>query len=79
MKPKPTGLLKSLQDKRSKDDRPEGWKTFDELRAECPMPKTTARELLNQSVRDGLVEVKKLKSPIGGGQSAVRLNYREKP
>jgi len=71
-------LLTKLKAQVKFDTRPEGWKTLEELLLDDPMSKTTARTLLNQAVKDGTVETKKLKSPIKGGRMAIRLNYREK-
>lgn len=72
---KPKGLLAKL--KQQGDTREPGWKTLAELIAEDPMPETTARELLNEAIAAGVVEVKKMKSPTKIGL-ATRLNYREK-
>jgi hypothetical protein len=76
-----TEPIKGLLDKLASptDARPEGWKTLAELMEIDPMPETTARALINGGIKAGSIEVKKLKSPIGGGHFATRLNYREKP
>lgn len=74
-KPSEGGLLSRL--KYATDPREPGWQTLDELLADTPMPRTTARRLLNDAIAAGVVESRKFKCATRNGVKTV-LNYREK-